>query len=144
MLILCSISWHKNYFEKNFDFHKISLWTEIYPKKPRISTAGFSFQATLHNKDKMISFLLLAVSRYTIGLLIYHETNWKFYFWRAGPPIFKHVTLDLIWTGWYFSSKLWKVFHLLIWNHFCNVNYTLTKQIKPVIWWIGKLLVKKY
>ena len=69
------IRWHKNYFEKNFNFHKIFQWTKIYPKKPRIWTAGFNFQATLHSKDKVISFLLLAVSRYTIWLLIYHETN---------------------------------------------------------------------
>ena len=59
-------------------------------------------------------------------------------------PFFKHVTLDLLWTGRYFSLKLWKVFHLLIWNHFCNVNHTLKKQIKAVIWWIGILLVKKH
>ena len=59
-------------------------------------------------------------------------------------PFSKHITLDLLWTGRYFSLKLWKVFHLLIWNHFCNVNHTLKKQIKVVIWWTGILLVKKH
>ena len=63
----------------------------------------------------------------------------------GGPTLFSNMLLWPIMDWSIFFIKLTrKVFHLRILNHFCNVDHTLKKQNKPVIWWICTLLVKKH